>query len=79
FEEIAEQPRFLATGHQALDHILCGGLPCASITEVIAQAGSGKTQLCHTLAVLAAYDNGDGALHGDVVYFDTERTFRPDR
>ncbi|RKP27104.1 P-loop containing nucleoside triphosphate hydrolase protein [Syncephalis pseudoplumigaleata] len=46
---------------------------------VAAQAGSGKTQLCHTLAVLAAHDNGDGGLHGDVVYFDTERTFRADR
>ncbi|KAI9597672.1 P-loop containing nucleoside triphosphate hydrolase protein [Syncephalis fuscata] len=79
FEEAAEQQGFLSTGHRALDSVLCGGLPCGSITEVVAQAGSGKTQLCHTLAVLAAYDRNDSALHGDVVYFDTERTFRADR
>ena len=35
-------------------------------------AGSGKTQMCHTFAVIAAQK-------GNVIYIDTEGKFRPER
>lgn len=47
----------------------------SSLTELIGEYRTGKTQLCHTLAITAQLgENG-----GKVVYVDTEGTFRPDR
>lgn len=41
----------ITTGSGALDKILGGGIETGSITEIFGGCGSGKTQLCHTLAV----------------------------
>lgn len=41
----------LSTGSRDLDRLLGGGIETGSITEVFGESGSGKTQLCHTLAV----------------------------
>lgn len=69
----------LTTGSQALDNLLGGGIESGTTTEVIGEEGSGKTQLMHCLAVLAQLPLEQGGLDGEVVWIDTESTFRPDR
>jgi len=41
----------LTTGSKELDRLLGGGIETGSITEVFGEFRTGKTQLCHTLAV----------------------------
>lgn len=42
---------YLTTGSKALDQLLGGGIETGSITEIFGEFRTGKTQLCHTLAV----------------------------
>ena len=37
---------FIKTGVKTLDEALLGGVPVGTITEFVAPAGSGKTQMC---------------------------------
>ncbi|XP_059074321.1 DNA repair protein RAD51 homolog 2 isoform X2 [Cryptomeria japonica] len=62
-----------------LDNALCGGIPFGAVTEVVAPAGSGKTQFCLMLSVLAALPESHGGLNGNVVYIDTEHKFNSGR
>jgi DNA repair protein RAD51 len=41
----------LNTGSEALNGILGGGIETGSITEIYGEFRTGKSQLCHTLAV----------------------------
>lgn len=41
----------LTTGSKELDRLLGGGIETGSITEIFGEFRSGKTQICHTLAV----------------------------
>jgi len=41
----------ITTGSKELDALLGGGVETGSITEVFGEFRTGKTQLCHTLAV----------------------------
>jgi DNA repair protein RAD51 len=41
----------LTTGSKELDRLLGGGIETGSITEVFGEFRTGKSQLCHTLAV----------------------------
>eukprot|EP00475_Leptophrys_vorax_P033812 TRINITY_DN5375_c0_g1_i1.p1 TRINITY_DN5375_c0_g1~~TRINITY_DN5375_c0_g1_i1.p1 ORF type:complete len:161 (-),score=4.93 TRINITY_DN5375_c0_g1_i1:70-552(-) len=41
----------ISTGAKELDAILQGGLETGSLTEIYGEFRTGKTQLCHTLAV----------------------------
>ena len=58
-----------------------------TLTEVIGEFGSGKSQLCHTLCVTANNTNlqtngGAQKLVGKInpiIFIDTENTFRPER
>ena len=70
---------YITTGSQELDKLLGGGLETGSITEMFGEFRTGKTQLCHTLAVTCQLpvENGGGA--GKCLYIDTEGTFRPER
>ena len=67
------------TGSKALDTLLKGGLEAESITEFYGEFGSGKSQICFTMCVLAQQPVSEGGLGGGVIYFDTEGTFRPER
>ncbi|KAG2297292.1 hypothetical protein Bca52824_043961 [Brassica carinata] len=40
----------LTTGCETLDECLRGGFPCDSLTEIVAESGCGKTQLCLQLS-----------------------------
>ena len=50
-----------------------------AITEMFGEFRTGKTQLCHTLAVTAQMSKEDGGGGGKVIYIDSEGTFRPER
>jgi len=50
-----------------------------SITELIGEFGSGKTQICFTLSVLAQLPVEEGGYGGNVCVIDTEGTFMPER
>lgn len=67
------------TGSSELDRILGGGIETAAITELIGEFGSGKTQICFTLAVTAQQPAEEGGYGGNVCVIDTEGTFMPER
>lgn len=69
----------LTTGSRELDKLLGGGIETGSITEVFGEFRTGKTQLCHTLAVTCQLPVSQGGGEGKCLYVDTEGTFRPER
>lgn len=68
-----------STGSRALDELLLGGIETQAVTEFYGEFGSGKSQICHTLAAIAPQSREAGGLNGGVIYIDTEGTFRPER
>ena len=69
----------VTTNSKALDELLGGGVETMAITEFAGEFGSGKTQLAHQIAVDVQQPVDQGGLAGEVVYIDTESTFRPER
>lgn len=69
----------LTTGSKQLDTLLGGGIETGSITEVFGEFRTGKSQLCHTLAVTCQLPIDMGGGEGKCLYIDTEGTFRPVR
>ena len=67
------------TGSKELDRIMGGGIETGAITELIGEFGSGKTQICFTLAVTAQQPVEEGGYGGNVCVIDTEGTFMPER
>jgi DNA repair protein RAD51 len=69
----------LTTGSREFDRLLGGGIETGSITEMFGEFRTGKTQLCHTLAVTCQLPLDQGGAEGKALYIDTEGTFRPER
>ncbi|XP_058055521.1 DNA repair protein RAD51 homolog 1 [Anopheles bellator] len=69
----------LTTGSKELDKLLGGGIETGSITEMFGEFRTGKTQLCHTLAVTCQLPVSQNGGEGKCMYIDTEGTFRPER
>lgn len=69
----------ISTGSKKLDQLLGGGVESMAITEVFGEFRTGKTQLCHTLAVTAQLPKTEGGGGGKVIFIDAEGTFRPER
>jgi DNA repair protein RAD51 len=69
----------LTTGSKELDKLLQGGIETGSITEMFGEFRTGKTQLCHQLAVSCQLPIDMGGGEGKALYIDTEGTFRPER
>uniref|UniRef100_A0A7J2THJ1 DNA repair and recombination protein RadA n=1 Tax=Archaeoglobus fulgidus TaxID=2234 RepID=A0A7J2THJ1_ARCFL len=69
----------ITTGSSELDKLLGGGIETQAITELFGEFGSGKTQLCHQLAVNVQMPEEKGGLNGCAIVIDTENTFRPER
>jgi len=69
----------VTTNSKALDELLGGGVETQAITEFSGEFGTGKTQLAHQVAVDVQLPVAQGGLSGEVVYIDTESTFRPER
>ncbi|CEI88498.1 Putative DNA repair protein RAD51 [Rhizopus microsporus] len=70
---------YITTGSKELDRALGGGIETGSITELFGEFRSGKSQLCHTLAVSCQLLIENGGAEGKCLYIDTEGTFRPSR
>jgi DNA repair protein RadA len=87
-EKRSQLVRF-TTGSLHLDTFLKGGVESQALTEVIGEFGSGKSQLCHTLCVTANNTNQQRNVGGqklvgngnyiNIIFIDTENTFRPER
>lgn len=69
----------LTTGSKELDKLLGGGIETGSITEMFGEFRTGKTQLCHHLAVTCQLPVNQNGGEGKCLYIDTEGTFRPER
>ena len=69
----------ISTGSKNLDELLGGGIETGAITELFGEFRTGKTQLCHTLAVICQLPLDMGGGEGKCLYIDTEGTFRPER
>uniref|UniRef100_A0A2M4ARP4 DNA repair protein RAD51 homolog n=1 Tax=Anopheles triannulatus TaxID=58253 RepID=A0A2M4ARP4_9DIPT len=69
----------LTTGSKELDKLLGVGIETGSITEMFGEFRTGKTQLCHTLAVTCQLPVSQNGGEGKCLYIDTEGTFRPER
>ena len=67
------------TGSKQLDNMFGGGIETQAMTELIGDYGTGKTQICLTLAVTAQLSREQGGLDGNVIFIDTEGTFSPER
>ena len=77
FERHREQTiAHISSGSTAIDTLLGGGFETQALCEIYGEAKSGKSQLCHTIAVTAQLHETHG---GKVMYLDTENTFRPQR
>ncbi|XP_038074847.1 DNA repair protein RAD51 homolog 2-like [Patiria miniata] len=74
-----ELPAFFRTSLTQLDHVLHGGLPVGTISEIAGPPGCGKTQFCIMLSVLATLPVAMGGLDGAVAYIDTESAFSAER
>jgi len=69
----------VTTGASKLDELLGGGFESGSLTEIYGEFRTGKTQLCHTLAVTCQLPIENGGGEGKCLYVDTEGAFRPER
>jgi len=69
----------VSTGSKQLDAILGGGFQSCSISEIYGEFRCGKTQMCHTICVIAQLPKDMGGAAGKVAVIDTEGTFRPER
>jgi DNA repair protein RadA len=75
-----------AVGSDKFDEFLNGGIETQAITEIAGEYGSGKSQICHTLCLAVnkmgddtITDNNNKQTLGNVIFIDTENTFRADR
>ncbi|KAI9471955.1 MAG: DNA repair protein RAD51 [Benjaminiella poitrasii] len=60
-------------------HITTGGIETGSLTEIYGEYRTGKSQLCHMLAVTSQLPTNIGGGNGKCLYIDTENTFRAER
>ncbi|RHZ57132.1 hypothetical protein Glove_393g36 [Diversispora epigaea] len=71
---------YITTGSFELNKLLGGrGIESGAITELFGEFRTGKSQLCHTLAVSCQLPIDIGGAAGGCIYIDTEGTFRPER
>ncbi|KAM4701368.1 DNA repair protein RAD51 homolog 4 isoform 1-T4 [Discoglossus pictus] len=66
YEELKSSTAIIPTGNRKLDSLLDSGLYTGELTEIGGAAGSGKTQICQSIAVSVAY-----SLKQSVLYVDT--------
>ncbi|EJW05219.1 DNA repair protein RAD51 [Edhazardia aedis USNM 41457] len=79
FHQKRENTVYITTGSSELDKLLNGGIECGSITEIFGEFRTGKSQLCHTLAVTCQLGFETGGGNGKCLFIDTEGTFRTER
>ncbi|CAN1761511.1 DNA repair protein XRCC3 homolog [Linum perenne] len=55
-----------------MDRCLGGGIPCQSITEIVAESGSGKTQLCLQFVLLPQLPPSLDSLSDSSIYLHSK-------
>jgi DNA repair protein RadA len=81
-QEILERRRNLlkcTTGSSKLDSFLKGGIETQAMTEIAGEFGSGKSQICYTVCVTANMPVDKSGFGGNIIFIDTENTFRAER
>src|SRR5215468_7374362 len=81
-QDILDTRKYLlrcTTGSPKLDSFLKGGIETQAITEIAGEFGSGKSQICYALCVTANMPLDRKGLGGNVIFIDTENTFRSER
>jgi len=63
-----ERRQYMSTGCPILDATLGGGFPCGGITELVGEAGCGKTQFCLSLALRCVLPEEQGGMGGTACY-----------
>jgi DNA repair protein RAD51 len=79
FHQRRQEIVYITSGSKELDKLLGGGFETGSITEMFGEFRTGKTQICHTLAVTCQLPVEQGGGAGKCLYIDTEGPFRPER
>ncbi len=69
----------ITTGSKEVDTLIGGGIETQSITEIYGKMASGKSQWCFQTAVTTQLPVEKGGLGGNVLYIDSENSFRPER
>ncbi|KAK6047915.1 Rad51 [Cooperia oncophora] len=69
----------IRTGSPTLDRLIGGGVETGHITEIFGEYRTGKSQICHSLAVICQLPISMGGAEGKCMWIDTEGTFRPER
>jgi len=69
----------ITTGSKEVNELIGGGIETQSITEIYGKFASGKTQWCFQLCVTTQLPKEQGGLNGNVLYIDSENSFRPER
>lgn len=69
----------ITTGSKEVDTLIGGGIETQSITEIYGKMASGKSQWCFQTAVTTQLPVEKGGLKGNVLYIDSENSFRPER
>ena len=77
--EKREKAQRITTGSKNVDKLLGGGIETQAITEFVGEFGTGKSQLCMQLCIMAQQPPEKGGLGGKVLFMDTEGTFSPER
>ncbi|CAK9325795.1 unnamed protein product [Citrullus colocynthis] len=62
-------------GCPIIDRSVGGGVACSSLTEIVAESGCGKTQLCLQLSLCAQLPLSNGGLNASSLYIHTEFPF----
>jgi DNA repair protein RadA len=81
-DKIAERRKHvgkISTGSKEVDSLIGAGIETQSITEVYGQMASGKSQWCFQASVMTQLPVEKGGLNGNVLYIDSENSFRPER
>jgi len=69
----------ITTGSAELNKLLGGGIETRGLSEFFGEFGSSKSQIGFQLSVNVQLPEDKGGLNGEVVFIDTEGTFRPER
>jgi len=73
--ELHQRTEKCSVGCPVLDRCLAGGIPTKSVTELVAESGSGKTQICLQLVLTAQLPPSHGGLSASSLYIFTEYPF----
>ncbi|KAK7295700.1 hypothetical protein RJT34_18611 [Clitoria ternatea] len=70
-----QTPHKCTVGCPVLDRHLGGGVPCNSVTELVGESATGKTQFCLQLVLSAQLPPSHGGLSASSIYIHTEFPF----